>query len=290
MAGEVGAAPAGRVTERMACGRAVEAAVASVGPVAGFEAGRPERSAVALGLTLIAAFCGGLMLWWHPKQPFPEISRLWGGVFVALALFTLLADNGPRPMTLVFHAGLVTIVATIALVVGLIQMGRNERDVLVAPFAGLLVSAGLIGLLADGWSEMTGVEQGMAGLLAAIVLMGAMYIVFKGLFVGDLKHAWSQAALRQLSRGLIDGPRGAVTFFERAWEDRVSPLNAMSYSANARILQRMGRADEAAEWEARLEDQGGWSIVDDGWLATVDQLLDQLPGASTTSPMITDDE
>ena len=233
-----------------------------------------------VALTVLALFCGALLLWWHPKQPFPEISRSWGAIFLILAGFGLLADSGPRETTLAAHGWATTAIGGAGLVVGLWQMGRAQRDVLVAPFASVLLAGGMIALLADQWSAMSGLEQAMAGLLGVIVLLGVLYIVFKGLFVGELRHAWSQAALRQLEHGILDGERGAAAFFERAWEERISPLNAMSYAALVRIHEHLGDAEAAAEWSVRLEDQGGWSVVEPSWLEAIDLRLGALGGSS----------
>ena len=73
-----------------------------------------------------------------------------------------------------------------------------------------------------------------------------VFLFWKGLIIGIQGISWSQAALRQLDRGLIDGERGAIAMFEKSWSVDDSWLDAMSHVALVRIHESQGNQTEAA--------------------------------------------
>ena len=87
---------------------------------------------------------------------------------------------------------------------------------------------------------------------------------------------WSKSGLRQVSRGLLQGPRGAISHFERSWDMDDQWLNAMSHAALALIHKHLG--DELAEKEhiEELQAIGGWDAVDKNWIQTIENGLGKL--------------
>ena len=84
-------------------------------------------------------------------------------------------------------------------------MGRTQRDVIVAPFSGIILVSGLFGLVTRDWTEQTSTEQIGNFVIASIFVLLVIYLLFRGLVVGIQGITWSQSGLRQLERGLIHG-------------------------------------------------------------------------------------
>ena len=146
-------------------------------------------------------------------------------------------------------------------------------DVLIAPFAGLMLCVGSIGILWDEWSVLSRYEQISAFILASFLCTGEVYLVFRGLLIGRLPMAWSQAGLRNLQRGIFDGPNGAISCFEKAWDVEKEHLNPMAYLALQRIYSARGNIAKAEEWAVRLSEQGGQMAVDKTWVKAVESAL-----------------
>ena len=113
---------------------------------------------------------------------------------------------------------------------------------------------------------------------------------------GDLSHlqrphnpgiAWSKAGLRQIQRGLLEGPSGALAYFENSWDAEEDWLGAMSYAAITKIHRHLGQNDLADQNENKLNELGGWDAVDSAWNEAVDNALQSLKNSSWSKP--TDD-
>jgi hypothetical protein len=102
---------------------------------------------------------------------------------------------------------------------------------------------------------------------------GQTWLVFRGLLIGRLPLAWSQAGMVALQRGQLEGPHGAVSCFERGWDADEEHLNPMAYVALERVHRLMGNANEAACWQEAFEDAGGEEAVAPEWIRAVEQAL-----------------
>ena len=112
---------------------------------------------------------------------------------------------------------------------------------------------------------MSPFERSGSFILCSLLVLFDIYLVFRTLLIGKLALAWSQAGLRQLRRGLIEGESGAIACFEKAWDEDQEHLNAMAYMALGQIHEHMGRLEEAHHWNERLSQMGGSDAVDPSW-------------------------
>ena len=159
---------------------------------------------------------------------------------------------------------------------GVRHMVVTQQDVLVAPFGGILLCIGTVTLMADSWDEMNATYHLISFVTVSVVIMLEIYLAFRGLVVGVQGITWSKSGLRQVSRGLLLGPRGAISHFERSWDMDDQWLNAMSHAALALIHKHLG--DELAEKEhiEELQAIGGWDAVDKNWIQTIENGLGKL--------------
>jgi hypothetical protein len=105
-----------------------------------------------------------------------------------------------------------------------------------------------------------------------------MYLAFRGLVIGVPGIAWSKSGLRQIHRGLILGPNGAITHFERSWDVEDQWINSMSHSALVLIHRHLGNQDDEVKNLTELEKLGGWESVDSSWTQAVEEgLLASVP-------------
>ena len=102
------------------------------------------------------------------------------------------------------------------------------------------------------------------------------FLFWKGLIIGVQGISWSQAALRQLDRGLIEGERGAISMFEKSWNVDESWLDAMSHAALVRIHNSQGNSRAASKHAELLERLGGEDSVEAEWLAKIDSCIKRL--------------
>jgi len=119
-----------------------------------------------------------------------------------------------------------------------------------------------------------------------LVLLGAgqTWMVFRGLLIGRLPLAWSQAGMVALQRGQLEGPHGALSCFERGWDADEEHLNPMAYVALERINRFMGNDDAAASWLEAFDDAGGPKAVAPEWIEAVETALNAMnPGAKLGS-------
>ena len=152
-------------------------------------------------------------------------------------------------------------------------MGRTQRDVIVAPFSGIILVSGIFGLVTLDWTEQTTTEQIGNFILASIFVLLEIYLLFRGLVVGIQGITWSKSGLRQLERGLILGERGAISHFERSWDMEDPALSAMAHAALALIHKSNSDTEKYETHINRLERFGGWESVDPSWLDVINTRL-----------------
>ena len=64
---------------------------------------------------------------------------------------------------------------------------------------------GVVGLMVSTWDDLSTVEQ-WAGFLTIVVLGGGeTWLIFRGLLIGKLPRAWSQAGMVALMQGRLTG-------------------------------------------------------------------------------------
>ena len=116
----------------------------------------------------------------------------------------------------------------------------------------------------------------MSFALASILVMLEVYLCFRGLVIGIQGISWSKSGLRQVRRGLLVGPRGAVSHFEKSWHSEDQWLTAMSHAALMMIHQHIGNTDEQEYHQIELEKLGGLDAVDGTWIEAIDSELRHL--------------
>ena len=224
------------------------------------------------------AFLGGtsaVLLWMSRAQPFPEIGSRWAWLMLGLTGILAIAMNSPRTMNPILPAIIAGAIGGLGVVVGAMH-DRRKQDVLLAPFAGMWFVAATVSALADGWSSYNQTEQWVGFILATIVILLEVFLFWKGLVIGVQGISWSQAALRQLDRGLIDGERGAISMFEKSWNVDESWLDAMSHVALVRIHNFQNNSAAASKHAELLERLGGEESVEGEWIAKIDSCLKRL--------------
>ncbi len=219
---------------------------------------------------------GAISLYYARLQPFPEFGNKFGWSSIALGLTFLISRNAPRDTAILAPTVTAAIFGGLAVMYGVRHMVVTQQDVLVAPFGGVLLCVGTVSLMADSWNEMNSTDHLISFVSASVVIMLEIYLAFRGLVVGVQGITWSKSGLRQVSRGLLQGPRGAISHFERSWDMDDQWLNAMSHAALALIHKHLG--DEAAEQEhiQELQAIGGWDAVDKNWIQTIEAELRKL--------------
>ena len=219
---------------------------------------------------------GAVSLYYARIQPFPEFGNRFGWSSIAFGLVFLISRNAPRDTAILAPTVTAAIFGGLAVIYGVRHMVVTQQDVLVAPFGGVLLCVGTVSLMADSWNEMNSTDHLISFVTASVVVMLEIYLAFRGLVVGVQGITWSKSGLRQVSRGLLQGPRGAISHFERSWDMDDQWLNAMSHAALALIHKHLG--DEAAEKEhiQELQAIGGWDAFDKNWIETIEGELNKL--------------
>jgi len=219
---------------------------------------------------------GAVSLYYARIQPFPEFGNRFGWSSIAFGLVFLISRNAPRDTAILAPTVTAAIFGGLAVIYGVRHMVVTQQDVLVAPFGGVLLCVGTVSLMADSWDEMNSTDHLISFVTASVVVMLEIYLAFRGLVVGVQGITWSKSGLRQVSRGLLQGPRGAISHFERSWDMDDQWLNAMSHAALALIHKHLG--DEVAEKEhiQELQAIGGWDAVDKNWIDTIEGELNKL--------------
>ena len=226
----------------------------------------------------IALFAGlGLTVFYYSRhQPFPEISSRFALVLLVTGAILWLSTTAPRETGESVPAVVATIIGGAAVVIGVVQMSILRNDVIVAPFGGVLLCMGATSLMVDRWPGMEQTEQIGSFAVASLLVMLEIYLAFRGLVVGVQGISWSKSGLRQVRRGLIHGPKGAISHFERSWDIEDPWINAMSHAALALIHRHSGDAEAEREHVVELERAGGWESVDQSWIEAINEALGQI--------------
>ena len=210
------------------------------------------------------------------SQPFPTPSRRFGWFILMVGGLLLLGQSAPNPTSLEAHLTILSVFGAFGLVSGINLMLRTRLEVLVAPMSGFMFCVGVTGLITQTWDELNKFEH-WAGFLALVVLAGGQtWLVFRGLLIGRLPLAWSQAGMVALHRGQLRGPHGAIECFEKAWDAEEEHLNPMAYSALSKIFQALEETDRATHWNELFLESGGSESVAIEWLSAIDDCLSNM--------------
>jgi hypothetical protein len=197
-------------------------------------------------------------------------------LLLMIASLLLIGQSAPRPASVNGHLIFLSAIGALGLVFGVHHMLKTRREVLVAPMSGFLFSVGVGGLMIQTWDTLNTIEQ-WSGFLALVVLSGGqVWLVFRGLLIGRLPLAWSQAGMVALRRGQISGIHGAISCFEKAWDVDEEHLNPMAYVALHRINVFLGDEKEAAKWNEALIDSGGEEAVAIEWIEAIEEGLSSI--------------
>tara|TARA_B000000475_G_scaffold191556_1_gene154872 strand:- start:755 stop:1360 length:606 start_codon:yes stop_codon:yes gene_type:complete len=194
------------------------------------------------------------------------------------ALILWISSTSPEESGSDLPAAISVFLGGVFVVTGIRDMSIMKTDVIVAPLAGILFCVGGISLLSSRWGVATQVEQIGSFLLASTMVTVELYLSFRGLVIGVPGIAWSKSGLRQIHRGLILGPNGAIAHFERSWDVEDQWINSMSYAALVLIHRHLGNLEDEEQSLAELEELGGWESVDSSWTQAVEEgLLASVP-------------
>jgi len=233
----------------------------------------------------LLSLIGVLLVRLSKQQPFPEPSSRYGWTILTFAALLALGTAAPRPLGVDGLLAVLCVLGAFGVVAGLTHIVRTRRDVIVAPLSGFLLCVGIGGLMARTWSTLSTVEQWVDFLALVLLGMGQTYLVFRGLLIGKLPLAWSQAGMVALQRGALSGERGAIACFERGWDTDEPHLNPMAYLALNRIHSALGDEEAASDWQASLDSSGGEAAVAQAWIDAVeDAILRVVPDAKERWP------
>tara|TARA_B100001769_G_C21973197_1_gene523486 strand:- start:24 stop:770 length:747 start_codon:yes stop_codon:yes gene_type:complete len=226
-----------------------------------------------LGFELVIAI---ILILGSKSQPFPTPAKRFGWFILMVSGLLLLGQSAPNPTSLEGHLTILSVFGAFGLVSGINLMLRTRREVLVAPMSGFMFCVGVTGLITQTWDELNKFEH-WAGFLALVVLAGGQtWLVFRGLLIGRLPLAWSQAGMVALHRGQLRGPHGAIECFEKAWDAEEEHLNPMAYSALSKIFQALEEAEKAEHWNELFLESGGNESVAVEWLDAIDDCLSNM--------------
>lgn len=223
----------------------------------------------------IVLFClvGSYSLYLSRLQPFPEQASRFAWILLATALFLWITSTSPREASEDLPSVVSVVIGGAFVILGIRNMSITKMDVIVAPLAGILFCVGGISLLASRWEFATQPEQIGSFILACIMVFLELYLAFRGLVLGIPGIAWSKSGLRQIHRGLILGPNGAISHFERSWDMEEQWINSMSYSALVLIHRHLGNSKEEKDNLEELQKLGGWESVDSSWIDAIESGL-----------------
>ena len=227
-------------------------------------------------LVCFEAVVGLLLFIGSKSQPFPRPSRRFGLFILSLASMAAVGQMAPNPVTVTGHLVLLTGIGSFGLLAGIHHLVRTRREVLLAPFSGFLFCVGVGGLMVQTWDDLNQFEQ-WSGFVSLVMLGGGQtWLVFRGLLIGRLPLAWSQAGMVALQRGQIDGENGAIACFEKGWDAEEEHLNPMAYLALHRIHLFIGDQSTADEWQDSLISVGGEEAVAIEWIQAIHDALEKI--------------
>lgn len=237
-------------------------------------------------------FLIGIALVYNSKnQPFPRPSARFGWLVILLTSLVLIGQAAPKPMTVFAHFVMLSGVGGFGLVAGVYQLAQTQRDVLVAPYAGLMFCVGVVGLMVQTWEDLSTLEQWAAFLTIVVLGGGETWLIFRGLLIGKLPQAWSQAGMIALLQGRLTGRNGAIECFEKGWDADEEHLNPMAYVALHRIHLFLGQKDEANLWRENLDREGGEAAVAYEYIRAIHDALSDLDSqAAERLPRLEEEE
>ena len=208
-------------------------------------------------------------------QPFPEICRRFAAISLSVALLLWISETSPRQGAEEFPAVFSVVLGGLTVVWGFRKMIVTKEDVVLAPLGGILFCVGGISLLSGRWEEAGQSEQLGSFILASTMVLLEIYLAFRGLVVGVTGITWSKSGLRQIHRGLIQGPNGAISHFEKSWDMEEKWINSMSHAALILIHRELGNEEEEKSHLLKLERLGGWAAIDPSWKETIQTALSE---------------
>lgn len=227
-------------------------------------------------LICFEAVVGLLLFIGSRSQPFPQPSRRFGLFILSLASLAAVGQMAPNPVTVTGHLVLLTGVGSFGLLAGIHHLVRTRREVLLAPFSGFFFCVGVGGLMVQTWESLNQFEQ-WSGFLSLVLLGGGQtWLVFRGLLIGRLPLAWSQAGMVALQRGQLTGEYGAIACFEKGWDAEEEHLNPMAYLALHRINLFIEDKSAAEEWHESLLSVGGEEGVAVEWIQAIHESLERI--------------
>tara|TARA_B100001093_G_scaffold516803_1_gene596496 strand:- start:40773 stop:41546 length:774 start_codon:yes stop_codon:yes gene_type:complete len=236
---------------------------------------------------LFEALIGLMLIIGSRSQPFPRPAQRFGTLVIVVAGVFALGQFAPSPVSLTGHLVILTGLGSFGLLAGIYHLVRTRREVLIAPFSGFLFCVGVTGLMVQTWDELNKLEH-WAGFISLVVLgAGQTWLVFRGLLIGRLPLAWSQAGMVALYRGKISGPDGAIACFEKGWDAEEEHLNPMAYLALHRLNLFIGDDKTAEQWFELLMSVGGEKGVAIEWIEAIHSALYALdPSSAERLPVV----
>ncbi len=232
---------------------------------------------ISLSFWIIFYFLiGGVILYYSKFQPFPEIGGRYSFLILFLGIIYAIASTAPRDTIEEFPALVSVFVGSFGVIFGVRHMVVTKQDVILAPFAGILLCIGTIDLFTVDWVNSTMNEQIMSFIIASIIVMLEIYLAFRGLVVGVPGISWSKSGLRQIKRGLIYGKNGAIEHFNKSWDMNDPWLNTMSHAALLLIYEKIGNEKKTEEHLLGLEKEGGWEALDESWTEVIKNSLKEI--------------
>ena len=117
----------------------------------------------------------------------------------------MISEQGPRDTSPEVPAIIALLLRAYGTLRGSWDMSRTSKDFIVGPFGGCLLTVGGISLMV-GAGQWGYAGTSLSFILASVLILMEIYLIFKGLIIGVPGIAWSKAGLRQIQRGLLEGP------------------------------------------------------------------------------------
>ena len=217
-----------------------------------------------------------VLIFWSRHQPFPLISKRLAYISFGYLSLLLISDTAPRPMEIDTILLTLFLFSGLGLWIGMYHLLKTRRDVIIAPMFGFLFCLSSTGLIVLLWDQLDQLEHWVGFLTLGALYSGQTWLVFRGLLIGRLPLAWSQAGYIALSRGHLFGPHGAIECFERAWDAEEEHLNPMAYFALERIHRSLGNTSDVQKWSDLLELSGGIGAIDGHWVEAIESSIENI--------------